>query len=314
MKYLFYLFYLFLILYSFPVLQMGNRVASTSAGSSSADSQPASPKALFPTASQVRSSMPALLWQPAALQLACTQLCIVCLWCSYSISFANATIARNLNRVGEKYLKIIFFTLSTCLCLFYVCCTSAFIEYGWKKLLYHLNNVKNGELCRFVKWASYFWTSVQQSSTACSFGFVFLQAGKNRFQSYFKRLFCSIIDMRWICIDLNSTAYSMSPSLLGFSLIYFQINTKPKCFFFTHYLHTFQNLEDVSTISVCSEQFALPAAVGEMKALRPGFHLLGYMKASALTSGWWRRTWYKFRLNHLVSSVNYWKTCFCLNR
>lgn len=231
MKYLFYLFYLFLILYSFPVLQMGNRVASTSAGSSSADSQSASPKALFPTASQVRSSMPALLWQPAALQLACTQLCIVCLWCSYSISFANATIARNLNRVGEKYLKIIFFILSTCLCLFYVCCTSAFIEYGWKKLLYHLNNVKNGELCRFVKWASYFWTSVQQSSTACSFGFVFLQAGKNRFQSYFKRLFCSIIDMRWICIDLNSTAYSMSPSLLGFSLIYFQINTKPKCFF-----------------------------------------------------------------------------------
>lgn len=55
---------LFLILYSFPVLQMGNRVASTSAGSS--DTQSASPKALFPTASQVRSSMPALLWQPAA--------------------------------------------------------------------------------------------------------------------------------------------------------------------------------------------------------------------------------------------------------
>lgn len=124
---------------------MGNRVASTSAGSSSADSQSASPKALFPTASQVRSSMPALLWQPAALQLACTQLCIVCLWCSYSVSFASATIARNLNRVGEKYLKKYFvynkhMPLSV-LCLLQICIYRIWL----KKMLNHLNNIKNGE-------------------------------------------------------------------------------------------------------------------------------------------------------------------------
>lgn len=48
----------------FPVLQMGSRVASTSAASSSADSHSTSPKALFPITSQVRR-------KPAALQLAC---------------------------------------------------------------------------------------------------------------------------------------------------------------------------------------------------------------------------------------------------
>lgn len=52
---------MFPTLYSFPVLQMGNRVASTSAGSSSADSQSASPKSLFPITSQVCSCLPALL-------------------------------------------------------------------------------------------------------------------------------------------------------------------------------------------------------------------------------------------------------------
>lgn len=57
---------MFSILYSFPVLQMGNRIASTSA-----DSQPASPKSLFPITSQVCSCLP-------SLQLECTQLCIVC--------------------------------------------------------------------------------------------------------------------------------------------------------------------------------------------------------------------------------------------
>ncbi|KAM8723856.1 BUB3-interacting and GLEBS motif-containing protein ZNF207-like isoform 1-T2 [Acanthopagrus schlegelii] len=42
----------------FPIAgQMGNRVASTSAGSSSADSQSASPKALFPTASQSQQTV-----------------------------------------------------------------------------------------------------------------------------------------------------------------------------------------------------------------------------------------------------------------
>lgn len=55
--------FIFPIFYSFPVLQMGSRVASTSTstGSSSADSQSASSKALFPSTSQVRSCLPAPL-------------------------------------------------------------------------------------------------------------------------------------------------------------------------------------------------------------------------------------------------------------
>ncbi len=76
---------------------MGSRVASTStsAGSSSADSQSASPKALFPIASQVRSCLPALLRQPAALQLACTQFACGVLGQINSVLFAKAVLARN---------------------------------------------------------------------------------------------------------------------------------------------------------------------------------------------------------------------------
>lgn len=74
-------------LYFFPVLQMAGQVASTSKASPSADTQSASPKALFPSTSQVWGCLPTLHWEPAALQLACTQLCMVCLWRAGWIAF-----------------------------------------------------------------------------------------------------------------------------------------------------------------------------------------------------------------------------------